>query len=153
MIIIPTKNTRFTMKRLLTYICLTFTLISGSIAADSYKGEVDRSTLPELQAQGALIIDVRTPAEWKDTGVIKGSVRITYMDNEGRVDKPAFLKMVEDKTMSKDDLIVLVCRTGVRSKKAAEWLAKEGYTNIYNKTHGIKECLRFNKDKLTKDFY
>jgi rhodanese-related sulfurtransferase len=96
---------------------------------------------------------VRTPAEWKHTGIIRGSIRITYMDNEGRVDKKAFLKMVKEKTTSKDDLIVLVCRTGVRSKKAAQWLAKEGYTNIYNKTHGIKECLRYNRDKLTKDFY
>lgn len=141
------------MKRLFTYIFLTLTLITSSVASDSYKGEVDRSTLPELQAQGALVVDVRTPAEWKHTGIIKGSVRITYMDNEGRVDKKAFLKMVEEKTASKDDLIVLVCRTGVRSKKAAQWLAKEGYTNIYNKTHGIKECLRYNRDKLTKDFY
>lgn len=142
------------MKQLFTTIFLTLSLITGTIAADSsYKGEVDRSTLPELQAQGALVIDVRTPAEWKHTGIIRGSVRITYMDNEGRVDKDAFFKMVQEKTSSKDDLIVLVCRTGVRSKKAAQWLAKEGYTNIYNKTHGIKECLRYNRDKLTKDFY
>ena len=141
------------MKQRFIYIFLTLSLLTGSIAADSYKGEVDRSTLPELQGQGALIIDVRTPAEWKHTGIIKGSIRITYMDNEGRVDKQAFLKMVEEKTTTKDDLIVLVCRTGVRSKKAAEWLAKEGYTNIYNKTHGIKECLKYNRDKLTKDFY
>ena len=141
------------MKQRFIYIFLTLSLLTGSIAADSYKGEVDRSTLPELQGQGALIIDVRTPAEWKHTGIIKGSIRITYMDNEGRVDNQAFLNMVEEKTTTKDDLIVLVCRTGVRSKKAAEWLAKEGYTNIYNKTHGIKECLKYNRDKLTKDFY
>lgn len=141
------------MKQLFTYIILTFALATGSMAAEAYKGEVDRSTLPELQAQGALVIDVRTPAEWKHTGIIRGSIRITYMDNEGRVDKKAFLKLVEEKTSTKDDLIVLVCRTGIRSKKAAKWLAKEGYTNIYNKTHGIKECLRYNRDKLTKDFY
>jgi len=141
------------MKRLFTTLFFFFSLLSVSVAADAYKGEVDRYTLPELQSQGALVIDVRTPAEWKHTGIIKGSVRITYMDNEGRVDKNAFLKMVQEKTSTKNDLIVLVCRTGVRSKKAAEWLAKEGYTNIYNKTHGIKECLKYNRDKLTKDFY
>lgn len=142
------------MKQLFSTIVLFFSLLlTASSAADAYKGEVNRYTLPELQAQGALVIDVRTPAEWKHTGIIRGSVRITYMDNEGRVDKKAFLKMIEEKTSSKDELIVLVCRTGVRSKKAAEWLTKEGYTNIYNKTHGIKECLRYNRDKLTKDFY
>ena len=122
-------------------------------AESGYKGEVDRKTLPELQAQGAVVVDVRTPAEWRDTGIIKGSIRITYMDNEGRVDKKAFMEAIKANVNTKDDLIVLVCRTGVRSKKAASWLAKEGYTNIYNKTHGIKECMRYNKDKLTKNFY
>lgn len=141
------------MKQLIANLFFILSILTASIAADTYKGEVDRSTLPELQAKGAIVVDIRTPAEWKHTGIIKGSIRVTYMDNEGRVDKQAFLKQIEEKVSSKDDLIVVVCRTGVRSKKAAQWLAHEGYTNIYNKTHGIKECLKYNRGKLTKDFY
>ena len=142
------------MKRnIIALTLIAFFSLTNLWAEGGYKGEVDRKTLPELQAQGAVVVDVRTPAEWRDTGIIKGSIRITYMDNEGRVDKKAFMEAIEANVKSKDDLIVLVCRTGVRSKKAASWLAKEGYSNIYNKTHGIKECMRYNKDKLTKSFY
>ena len=141
------------MKKIFSLLLLAFSILAASLNAEAYKGEVDRYTLPELQAKGATVVDVRTPAEWKHTGIIKGSIRITYMDNEGRVDKQAFLKAIQENVTSKHDLIVLVCRTGVRSKKAAMWLAKEGYDNIYNKTHGIKECMKYNKDKLTKNFY
>lgn len=141
------------MVSIISKLILSLLLFSGAVHAEEYKGEVDRYTLPELQAKGATVVDVRTPAEWKDTGIIAGSIRITYMDNEGRVDKQAFFKAIQENVKSKDDLVVLVCRTGVRSKKAAEWLAKEGYTNIYNKTHGIKECMKYNRDKLTKNFY
>ncbi len=143
------------MKQFFLLLITAFLALSPLTADDAgaYKGEVDRVTLPELQAQGAVVVDVRTPAEWRDTGIIKGSIRITYMDNEGHVDKNAFMEAIKANTNTKDDLIVLVCRTGVRSKKAAQWLAKEGYTNIYNKTHGIKECMRYSKDKLTKNFY
>jgi len=141
------------MKTLFSTLLLVSLMLTGTLNAESYKGEVDRYTLPELQAQGATLVDVRTPAEWKDTGIISGSIRITYMDNEGRVDKQAFLKAIKENVTSKHDLIVLICRTGVRSKKAAQWLAKEGYDNIYNKTHGIKECMKYNRDKLTKSFY
>jgi rhodanese-related sulfurtransferase len=141
------------MKKYFFRLIIALFILAVPLLAEVYKGDVDRFTLPELQAKGAVIVDVRTPAEWRDTGIIPGSIRITYMDNEGRVDKKAFIKAIEENVATKHDTVVLVCRTGVRSKKAAEWLAKEGYDNIYNKTHGIKECMRYNRDKLTKNFY
>ena len=40
--------------------------------------------------------------------------------------------------MGKDDTIVLICRSGKRSAKAASLMAKAGYTNVYHLVDGYE---------------
>jgi len=70
----------------------------------------------------AVLVDVREPAEWKQTGVAAPAVLLPLSDLRGerRLWKP-FLEKHRDKE------IILACRSGNRSGQAAAILAAEGF--------------------------
>ena len=70
--------------------------------------------------EGYVILDVRTQEEF-DQGHIPGAILIPDYEIEEKAEK-----VLEDK----DQLILVYCRSGRRSKLAAEDLVKLGYTNI-----------------------
>ena len=70
-----------------------------------------------------IILDVRTQEEY-DQGHIPGAIVIPDTQIKARA---------EEMLTDKDQLILVYCRSGRRSKLAAEILAELGYTNI-------KEC-------------
>jgi rhodanese-related sulfurtransferase len=108
--------------------------------ADSAFRNIDNAELGELLAQGTKIVDIRTPPEWKETGVIKGSKRLTAFDEQRRFNKafPADLAAFA----KKDEAIILICRTGNRTSMIARALAEQaGYTGIINVKDGIKRWI------------
>jgi rhodanese-related sulfurtransferase len=87
------------------------------------------------------IYDVRRPDEWIQTGVIEGSNLLTFADAYGRI-KPSFLSRFTAE-IKKDDIVILICRTGNRTSNLARYLADEfGYTNVFNVGDGINKWLR-----------
>ena len=70
--------------------------------------------------EGYIILDVRTQEEY-DEGHIPGAIVISH---EEIAEKP------EEVLTDKDQLILVYCRSGRRSKIAAEALLELGYTNI-----------------------
>lgn len=70
--------------------------------------------------EGYVILDVREQNEY-DAGHISGAILIPYTQIEAKANE-----MLPDK----DQLILVYCRSGRRSKIAAEALAELGYTNI-----------------------
>lgn len=69
---------------------------------------------------GFVILDVRTREEY-DTGHIPGSVLIPNTEIEAQAEKAL---------PDKRQLILVYCRSGRRSKLAAQILADLGYTNV-----------------------
>ena len=67
-----------------------------------------------------IILDTREQDEF-DEGHIPGAILIPYTEIENKAEA-----MLPDK----DKLILVYCRSGRRSKIAAESLAKLGYTNV-----------------------
>ena len=67
-----------------------------------------------------VIIDARTQSEY-DSGHIKGAILIPEYEIADRA---------EALIQNKDTLILVYCRTGRRSKIAAEELVKLGYSNV-----------------------
>ena len=67
-----------------------------------------------------IILDTREQDEF-DEGHIPGAILIPYTEIENKAEE-----MLPDK----DKLILVYCRSGRRSKIAAESLAKLGYTNV-----------------------
>lgn len=74
-------------------------------------------------------VDVRTPEEYEE-GHIPGTLHIPHDQMEQRHDELAKLK---------DQNILLICRSGMRSVFAAEILADKGYTNLHNLKGGMLE--------------
>ena len=70
--------------------------------------------------EGYIILDVRTREEY-DEGHIPGAILIPNTAIEAKA---------EDVLTDKNQLILVYCRSGRRSKIAAEALAELGYTNI-----------------------
>ena len=70
--------------------------------------------------EGYVILDTRTQEEY-DEGHIPGAILIPYDE---------ILTKAESILKDKDQLILVYCRSGRRSKLAAEDLVKLGYTNI-----------------------
>ena len=91
----------------------------------------------EAQQAGALVlVDIRTPAEWAQTGVPKGAARID-------VYAPDFLPKIEavrQANPGKD--IGLICRTSSRSARAAQALAQRGWTNVVDVVGGVAGSAR-----------
>ena len=70
--------------------------------------------------EGYIILDVRTQEEY-DQGHIPGAIVISHEE---------IAEKAEDVLTDKDQLILIYCRSGRRSKIAAEALVELGYTNI-----------------------
>ena len=70
--------------------------------------------------EGYIILDVRTQEEY-DQGHIPGAIVISHEE---------IAEKAEDVLADKDQLILVYCRSGRRSKLAAEALVELGYTNI-----------------------
>ena len=70
--------------------------------------------------EGYIILDVRTQEEY-DEGHIPGAIVISHEE---------ITEKAEEVLTDKDQLILVYCRSGRRSKIAAEALVELGYTNI-----------------------
>ena len=70
--------------------------------------------------EGYIILDVRTQEEY-DQGHIPGAIVISHEEIEEKAN---------EMLPNKDQLILVYCRSGRRSKIAAEALVELGYTNI-----------------------
>jgi rhodanese-related sulfurtransferase len=73
-----------------------------------------------------LVVDVRSPEEYRLDGHIAGSRLLPL---------PVLLQRSGE--LPKDQSIVFVCRSGNRSHIACEQLASQGFSNVFNMTGGM----------------
>lgn len=113
-------------------------LLSASalfIAACSAQAEVIQLSPVEANAKAQageiLIVDVRTPGEWRDTGVAKGAELVTLQDPNFAAKVLALM----EQNPGKD--VAFICRTGNRSMAAARMLDKKTEAPIYNIQEGM----------------
>ena len=105
---------------------LTFTLPFGCVGCtDGGSASYDQISGAEAKAlmdseSGYIIIDARTQEEY-DEGHIHGAILIPKYEIADRAEK---------ELPDKNQLILVYCRSGKRSKIAAEELVKLGYTNV-----------------------
>lgn len=80
------------------------------------------------QDPDAVILDVRTPAEWQE-GIIPNAQMIDVMNTEH------FQQKAQE--LDRDKNYFLYCRSGVRSMNACQYLDSLGVKNTYNLLGGI----------------
>lgn len=83
-------------------------------------GSSDQRDLKPIINEGALLVDVRTPAEFAE-GHVKGSVNI-----------PLDLVPAKLSEFKNQKNIVVFCRSGNRSSQAKAILEQNGFTNVIN---------------------
>ncbi len=114
------------MKRFTVFLVATLLLLTGCASGQGLEGsytQIDQETAKEMMARddGHVVVDVRRQDEY-DEGHIPGAILIP---NESiGCDSPEALPDYEQ-------IILIYCRSGNRSKQAAQKLASMGYTNIY----------------------
>lgn len=122
-----------------------FTLYSFNLFA-SELGQLTPQQLESLQQQQTpLIIDIRTPKEWQQTGLIPNSLPLQFFDEQGQVDEKKWLSELKKRQQSSEQAIVLVCRSGNRSNLVGKMLTKKlAMKNIYHLSKGIQQWLKSN---------
>ena len=121
--------------RALRYICASLIMgfsITGPVSAQGLPDEmpVQRGDLMVRKA-GAVLIDVRSPAEWRQTGVPVTAHAIS-------MDDPQFLSRVAEITGGNyNQRIAVISKFGVRSSEARDALRAAGYTNVTSITGGL----------------
>lgn len=102
------------------------------IRKGSNEPEVEKNfkhTVPlnEIESRNGLILDVRESAEYA-FGHIEGAKSIPLGELESRLEE-----------LDREQEIYVICRTGNRSDLAAQLLAKNGFTKVYNVLPGMNE--------------
>jgi rhodanese-related sulfurtransferase len=81
------------------------------------------------------LIDIRTPPEWRQTGVAEGAHRIDMRHPKGPEGFVA--EVLAQVDGNKDAPIALICRTGNRTTQVQKELLARGFTNVYNVKEGM----------------
>ena len=97
-------------------------VISEVLPANAYKAK-----MAEL-GENFQLLDVRTPEEYNQ-GHIEGAMNINFYDED-------FARQLEQ-NLNKDKPVMLYCRSGRRSAKAAGQLGAMGFKEIYDLKGGF----------------
>lgn len=95
-------------------------LIVGFFAWRFFKFKKTKGLIPEYLKQGAIVIDVRSAAEFKQ-GNRPGSLNIPLNELNSRA-----------KELDRDKLIILCCASGSRSGLGLGILKKQGFRQVIN---------------------
>ena len=89
----------------------------------------------QVKSGEVTLIDIRTPPEWRQTGVAEGARRIDMRNPRGPEGFAAeVLKAVDG---DKHAPIALICRTGNRTTHMQKELLTRGFTQVYNVKEGM----------------
>ena len=86
------------------------------------------------------IIDIRTPGEWTQTGIVPNSKTLMFFDERGGYNIQKFLDGLNALVKPKEEFAIL-CRSGSRTRTLAPFLAQQGY-NVINLVGGINHYMR-----------
>jgi len=113
-------------------IILSFLFLAVSLYATVTNQEVSQ----ELIDSNTPIIDIRTPGEWKETGLLKKAIPIMLFDERGNYDLKLFLDKLNNAVDTKKPFAI-ICRTGSRTVILANFLSKKLNYNVINLKSGM----------------
>ena len=95
---------------------------------------------PQFIEKKMKIIDIRTPAEWRETGIVEGSYTIMFFDEKGNFNLEIFLREL-DMVVKKDEPFALICRVGSRTGMVSEFLSERLGYKVTNLKGGIMKMI------------
>ena len=128
---------------------LVAALLAGGTPARADVTRVDNAALERLMQRGVPVIDIRTPEEWRETGIIEGSRLLTFFDAQGRYDARAWLSELAA-IAGRNDAFALICDSGGRSGVVSRALDGQlGYRYVFDVPGGIAQWIA--EDRPTVD--
>jgi len=122
------KNTHHSIPRHMFRLLALLMLVLLAVPALARDISVqDAAALLQNPPQGLVIVDVRTPAEFRE-GHLPGAVNMDYFGGP-------FETQIQ--SLPKTAPVLLYCRTGNRSASAYETMTKAGIGNILHMNEGI----------------
>ena len=107
-----------------------------ALVSSLFASATDKYPTLEILNSNIPIVDIRTAPEWHQTGIIKGSITITFFDERGNYDINIFLKELNKKVDTKKPF-ALICRTGNRTKVVTSMLSNSFGYEIINLKGGM----------------
>ncbi|AGZ81812.2 rhodanese-like domain-containing protein [Campylobacter fetus] len=123
------------MKKILLILMTLSIYAFGEVVTVDFNEEI-------LNDKDIQIVDVRTPSEWAQTGVLKGAVLVTYKNSDGSIN-PNFVNEVKSK-LNPDKKVAVICRSGNRSRPASALLDEGGVKNVINIDGGMNKVVEKN---------
>jgi rhodanese-related sulfurtransferase len=115
---------------------LLLLLLSNVLLADF--NHITPAQTQEMIDKGVVLIDIRRPEEWRQTGIVPTSHRLTFFDARGGYNVAKWMGAFEKIVTDKNQPFVLVCRTANRTKAVGDFLARKlGYTHVNDLEGGI----------------
>jgi rhodanese-related sulfurtransferase len=112
-----------------------------------YAGRVSPDEAWKLFVNGqAHLVDVRAAEERKFVGRVPNTFHVAWQTGPALIKNPRFLRELENK-LSKDSVILLLCRSGKRSAAAAEAATAAGFKNVFNVSEGFEGDLDENQQR------
>lgn len=128
-----------------------FILAVTTFAAWAEFRSVDAETLVKMQKRGIPVIDIRTPQEWQERGIIPGAHLIMFFDDQGRPHVRQWMEKFSQLVRDKSQPFILYCAHANRSKAVGRWLSdKLGYQKVYELKGGIEYGWRELGKKVVK---
>ncbi len=112
-------------------------LLIGVVSMFADFKSIDFNDINKTLGKDTVLIDIRTPEEWAETGIIPGSKKIMFFDNRGGYDAQKWMEEFTKYVKDKEQPFVLVCRTASRTKMVGQFLEQQGYKNVYDLKGGI----------------
>ncbi len=111
-----------------------------------YAGDVTPAEAWEILERDpqAVLLDVRTDAEWRYVGLPdlsvleKQTLKVCWQDYPDLALNPNFAEEVASHSLASDQPLLILCRSGVRSHHAAVALTARGYSRCYNVSDGFE---------------
>lgn len=103
-----------------------------------YAGNVTPQEAWELvSSHVAVLVDVRTAEERQFVGRVPDSIHVPWAVGPNLQRNPRFVRELEAK-VRRDDVVVLLCRSGARSVAAAQALTEARFRNAFNILEGFE---------------
>ena len=116
------------MRKVILILVLLFSTLQAELIREPISMKYINSGMP--------IVDIRTPGEWEDTGIVKGAIPLEFFDARGHYDLDKFLKELNAKVDTKKRF-GLICNSGSRTRILAAFLANKMGYNVVDFKGGI----------------
>ncbi|MFP4269887.1 MAG: rhodanese-like domain-containing protein [Alphaproteobacteria bacterium] len=101
-----------------------------------------------VTAAEPLVVDIRTPAEWRATGVVEEALLLTFFAADGSSDAARFVDRLAAE-VGRDAPVLLLCRTGNRTRAVLSVLERAGFRRVAHVEGGLTRWRAEGRDVVT----